>query len=262
MDISAFDVQIQSSPRPEEPELRSDRCVFQCLGLKLGGSARLGTATQLRLQPVLPAARDPLGVGWRIGWVQVNVQEWRWALYRGTGHDDAVLLEWPGYTVLDTADDAGRDIFCSLERPFYQKLSDSTPGNVEFVDLPVSEVPLKPGGGAAGLLSAIGLRLSFVCALAARAPDDALFVLSSVPWYVQWSYDFAEGGSRPVPKRLGPGTKAAVGPVQPGCPDVLTRALTSPRGGSANVAAAAPPKVTALKASQVQFQLQMLRSRG
>jgi hypothetical protein len=263
VDIAAFGVQILSSPRAEEPELRSDRCVFQCLGLKLAGSARLGASAQLGLRPILPAARNPIGVGWRIGWVQVNVQEWRWALFSGAGRDEAVLQEWPGTSILDTADDAGRDIFCSLERPFYQVLTDSMPGAVEFVDMPISEFPLRLGGGAGnGLLSAIGLRLSFVCALAARAPDDALFVLSWVPWYVQWSYDFAEGAPRPVAKRLPLGTKAGIGPVQSGCPDVLTRALTAPGGASANVAAAAPPNTTFLRSSQVPFRLQALRTRG
>ena len=137
------------------------------------------------------------------------------------------------------------------------------PGSVEFVDMPISEFPLRLGGGAGnGPLSAIGLRLSFVCALAARAPDDALYVLAWVPWYVQWSYDFTEGVPRPVPRRLALGTKAGAGPVQSGCPEILTRALTAPAGGSANAAAGTLPNTTFLKSSQVQFRLQTLRARG
>lgn len=263
MEISASDMQVQSPPRAEEPEYRNDKWVFQCLGLKIAGGARLGNAPPRKLQPVVRAATYPVGAGWRVGWVQVNVQERRWALFGGPGQGQTVLQEWPGYTVLDTADDAGRDLFCSLQRPFYAPLTETSPGRVEFVDLPINEFPARLDAGAGGgALSAIGLRLSFVCGLAVRAPDDALYVLQWVPWYVEWSYDFAGGPAGPVARRLPAGTNAAAGGAQTGCPEVLRAALAGPRGGSANIAAGALPTSTVLNGPQVASRLQSLRNRG
>jgi hypothetical protein len=264
MDISAFDVKLASPPQASAPEFRPDTCVFQCLGLRLVGSAKLGNSPSPRkLQPVLPPEKYPIGMGWRIGLVQVNVQEWCWALYRAGGRDEAVLQEWPTYTMLDTAGDSGRDIFCSIQKPLYQELSDSIPGYVEFVDIPINEFQLKLGAAAGnGTLCAIGLRLSLVCALAARAPDDALYVLQWVPWYVQWSYDFVAGTPRPTATKLPMGTKAAAGPVQVGCPQVLAQALADFRGRSANVVASAPPRSSILRGALIQSRLQALRARG
>jgi hypothetical protein len=264
MEVSSSTVKVVSQPRAETPEIQSDVCVFQCLGLKLQGSAAIGSsASALKPKPVLPPQKYPVGMGWRIGWVQVNTQEWRWALYRTAGSEDAILQESPSYGVLDTEDDAGRDIFTRLDNPAYQVLSSPAPGNVEFIDFPVDKFLVKLGAAEGNrILSAIGIRLSFVCALAARAPDDALYVLQWVPWYVQWSYDFLAAPSGLTPTRLPVGCKAQAGPVRSGCPQVLSDAIQGPRGRSANVMTRLPPRSTRLSGPQLQARLQVLRARG
>ena len=123
MEISESHVKVASSPRAAEPVSGSNSCVFQCLGLKLEGSAKLSNSpSPAKAQPVLPASKYPIGMGWRRGWIQVNVQERCWALYRAGGRDEATLLEWPNYTAMDRADDIGSsDVFCDVRAPSYAR---------------------------------------------------------------------------------------------------------------------------------------------
>jgi hypothetical protein len=113
------------------------------------------------------------------------------------------------------------------------------------------------------LLSDIGVRLSFVCALVARAPDDALYVLQWIPWYVQWSCEFAPGLDGRGFRKIAAGTKAGTGAVQTGVPPILAQALAGARGSTANALANASPIPTVLsRRMDVDAKLKFLRARG
>ena len=119
-----------------------------------------------------------------------------------------------------------------IRTPYYQELSANQPsGSIEFTDLPIARFkPRQPMSGADALLSDIGVRQSFVCALVARAPDDALYVLQWIPWYVQWSCEFAPGPAGLVPRKIAARTRAGIGPVQTGVPPILAQVLAGAPG--------------------------------
>lgn len=269
MNIIQSSLTAPSPPRaegPERPEIYQRDWTFQCLGLKLQGTAQLGnTPAPMKSNPALPASKSPIGMGWRIGWVQVNVQEWSWALYRQTSGESATLLNWPIYTALDNGDRDSHDLFYRVVEPYYQELNANRPsGSIEFTDLPIARFkPGLPMSGGDALLSDIGVRQSFVCALVARAPDDALYVLQWIPWYVQWSCEFAPGLDGRGFRKIAAGTKAGTGPVQTGVPPILAQVLAGARGSTANVLANASPIPTVLsRRMDVEAKLRFLRARG
>jgi hypothetical protein len=264
MEVAAGHVAILSQPRAEEPEIVAGLWTFQSLGLKFRATASLGDSSKLgKATPALPASKFPVGSSWRIGWVQVCVQEWSWSLYQAARRDEATLLESVPYTALDTATTDGRDIFSGLDAPSYSKLVGTQAATVDYVDLPDCQFQTALGAGVDRQpLSAVGIRLSFACALAARAPDDALYVLQWVPWFVQWSYDFADGPTGQNATRRPLGTKAAAGPIQSGIPPLLVQTLPGASGPSANVLADRPKKSTVLKGPQLKSRLASLRARG
>lgn len=235
---------------------------FEAADLKITGKISTGGGTGPRaLQPVLPASLSPIGMGWRAGWVQVNVQERCWALYRSSDRAEAVLRQWPSYTRLDVRGTDTRDPFCSMDRPYYAALPKAGEIELVFGDRPYQQ--LEPKLGAAdggGVLSAAGIRWSFVCGLAVRAPDDALFVPCHVPWFVEWSYDFDPTPTGPSPRRRGTNTPAAAGPVRPGAPPVLVGALKAPAGRSANDVASSTPTSKVLKGDEITRTLTRLRT--
>jgi hypothetical protein len=262
MDIAKSSLVINGAPRPNAPEMIGNRWVFQSLGFELQGSTTIvDKGDKAIAKPVVPARANPAGVGWRIGWIQVSKQDWSWALYRSTTGNDATLLEWPGYTAMDRKDRANPgDLFTTLADGSYQILEGSRPGQIVFKDKPHDDyAPNLAGATGNHVLSAVGLRLSFVCALAARAPDDALYVLQWVPWYVQWSYDVVQGKT---PTAL-TGCRAAAGPVSPGpTPRILIDALAGANGPSANELAQRAPQSVSLKGPMIDVQLRRLRARG
>jgi hypothetical protein len=204
-------------------------------------------------------------MGWRIGWIQVNVQEWSWALYRQSS-GAATLRTWPNYSALDNGDLYGHDLFYLIRSPYYQELSASKPlGSIEFKDLPTAPfAPTLSMPGGIALLSDIGLRLNFVCALAARAPDDAVHILQWIPWYVQWGCEFTRGDGSLVPHKIAAATKAGVGQVQlTGAPPVLVRAIANANGPTAIVLANADPLQTVLGTkAEADARLRQLRAQG
>lgn len=265
MHVVQSSLSVASQPRAEGPELVGGDWTFQCLGLKLNGAVRLGDKPAPDPATIaLPASKSPVGMGWRMGWVQVNVQEWYWALYRKPDGQSATLLRWPTYTALDNQDRDGRDIFYAIKAPFYRQLEGSDPsGSIEFVDMPIAKFkPKLAMAGGEAPLSHIGVRLSFVCALAARGPDDALYVLKWVPWFVQWSCDFVAGRGTQVAKKQTMGTKALAGAEQSGIPTVLKQALGSATGSTANVLANAAPTTTVLAGPAIEQELRRLRAKG
>lgn len=266
MNIVQSSLTAPSPPRAEGPEFVQGEWTFQCLGLQLNGTAQLGnTPAPMKSNPALPASKSPIGMGWRIGWVQVNVQEWSWALYRQTSGESATLLNWPNYTALDNGDRNSHDLFYLIRTPYYQELSaNQSSGSIEFTDLPIARFkPRQPMSGGDALLSDIGVRQSFVCALVARAPDDALYVLQWIPWYVQWSCEFAPGPAGLVPRKIAARTRAGIGPVQTGVPPILAQVLASARGSTANVLAnASPIPILLSRRMDVETKLRFLRARG
>ncbi len=266
MNIVQSSLQCVSPPRAEGPEQVDGQWTFQCLGLKFKGTAQLGNSPPpIKPSLALPASRSPIGMGWRMGWVQVNVQEWYWALYRKSSGEPATLQSWPTYTALDNGDRSGNDLFYQVRSPFYQALSERQPTVViEFIDLPMAQFkPKLSMQGADALLSDIGVRLSFVCALVVRDPDDALYVLQWIPWYVQWSCEFAPGLNGVGYRKLAAATRAGVGTVQTGVPRVLTQGLANARGPTAIVLADATPTSTLLmKKPDIDAKLRQLRNLG
>lgn len=264
MQIIQSTLTVDSRPRAAGPEIYQGDWTFQCLDLKLLGTAQLGdSASPVKPSPTLPPSKSPVGMGWRIGWVQVNAQEWYWALYRDASGQSATLQTWPTYSALDNEDRDGNDLFYKVATGFYQQLGENQrSGSIGFVDMPLARFKPKisvQGGDA--LLSSIGVRLSFVCALAARDPDDALYVLKWVPWFVQWSCDFASGPRGLVANPLAAGTKAGVGQVQTGVPAILAQALANARGSTAQVQANDNPRSTILSGQEIENQLTRLRTR-
>jgi len=266
MQVSNFNLVLKSQPRAEGPELIKGGWTFQCLGLELGGSVLLGeTPPPHTLTLAKEASRSPVGMGWRAGWIQVSVQEWYWALYRSPGGKAAWKLTGPGYEAVDNADREATDIFFKLDAPFYQLLGKSSPiANLVFWDYPIAAfepIFVDPAGGRSTLES-IGVRLSFVCALAARDPDDAVYVMKWVPWYVQWLCDFKPGAAELVPRPVAGKTKAVCGKERFGVPDILRRTLASSWGSkNANYHATFDtPALRELRGSQIDAELARLRA--
>ena len=265
MPISSFNFAVTSQPRAEGPELVTGSWTFQCLGLGLQGSVLLGeTAPAHGVTLAKEASRSPVGMGWRAGWIQVSVQDWYWALYRSPGGKAAWTLTWPGYEAIDNADREATDIFFKLGPPFYQLLGKSNPlAALTFWDYPIAAFEpafVDPGGGRCALES-IGVRLSFVCALAARDPEDAVHVMKWVPWYVQWMCDFRPGAAGLEPRPVAGKTTALCGKERPGAPDILKRALAASWGEkNANYHATFDkPVVREFRGSQIDLELARLR---
>lgn len=265
MQVSNFNLSIEGQPRAEGPELLTDGWTFQCLSFILKGSVLLGeTPPTHKVTLVKEPSRSPVGMGWRAGWIQVNVQEWYWALYRSPGGKEAWLKTWPGYEAIDNADKDATDIFYSLKAPFYQQLSKSSPlAGLEFKDLPSAafEATLKNPGGGQSVLASIGVRLSFVCALAARDPDDAVYVLQWVPWYVQWLCDFKLGAAELEPRPVREKTKAHCGKERHGAPEILIRAIANSWGQKTAIYHVTydKPALRQLAGPQIEAELGRLR---
>jgi hypothetical protein len=265
MQVSNFNLSVIGQPRAEGPELLERDWTFQCLGFRLAGSVLLGeTAPPHKVTRAKEPSRSPIHMGWRAGWIQVSVQEWYWALYRSPGGKEAWLQTWPGYEAIDNADREATDIYYNLKWPFYQELSKSSPlALLKFVDLPIAAFPptiADPGGGQS-VLANIGVRLSFVCALAARDPDDAVYVTQWVPWYVQWMCDFKLGAAELEPRPVRDKTKALCGKARHGAPEILIRAIAASWGQkSANYHATFDkPALRRLAGPQIEAELGRLR---
>lgn len=265
MQVSNFNLSVKGEPRAEGPELLKGGWTFQCLGFKLEGSVLLGeTAPPHKVTLAKEPSRSPVGMGWRAGWIQVSVQEWYWALYRSPGGKEAWLMTWPGYEAIDNADREATDIFYKLDAPFYQQLSKARPlAGLGFVDLPIAAFAptfADPGGGQS-VLASIGVRLSFVCALAARDPEDAVYVTQWVPWYVQWMCDFKRGAAELEPKPAMDKTKGRCGKARHGAPEILIRAIAASWGqkNANNHATFDKPVARQLRDAQIEAELARLR---
>jgi hypothetical protein len=229
------------------PEVKAGIVTFQCLKLLVRGSVELGTppagAAPVR-ETLFPRPHSyPIGLGWRVGWIQLCCQEEVWGLYRGkTPTDGTMLAKWPPGEALDMQSTDTRDLFVKMSGQFYKYLTpDSRSAVIEMQDFPIQQFHaslLNKATMKDNELAVAVVRLSFILALAVRDPDDHLHVLRSINWWVRCETTFKPGADGVLVATTVP-SKTGAGLTNPhdGGPPKLMSAIAGAAHASANTLA-------------------------
>lgn len=242
--ITACSITKRHPPTAPRPFYHEGHLLFQCEDFLVAGSATLGAEGQAAVTATrFPrTTRSAIGAGWRVAWIQLCHQEKVRGLYKGeTARDGALLAEWPESVSFDTQSQDNSALWVSTDRGFYSELTASAPtATLEFRDAP--QHYFKPSlnnitTGEPNVLAFAVVKLSFILALAAKDPEDTLYVLKHMTWGVQWESTFRGPADRlddtAVPRR----TRAVEGNPLDAAPPKLVKALGNPSRASSNVLA-------------------------
>lgn len=202
--INSVRMTVAGAPDAVRPEILRDGTVkYWCESLKVKGVVGIGEGAHPdadRFAVIPRTLTHPLGIGWRAGWVQLCCQEEVWAIYRGeTPGDGTIRAKWPSWEALDTASRDNSEVLVSFDAPFYQRLNADKPtANLEFMDIPIQTFATTMMNSVTKKTNTIAVavaRFSFILALAARDPEDNLYLLQWVPWWTRWESTFKTTGT-------------------------------------------------------------------
>lgn len=190
---------VANAPTAVRPDILREGIVkFFCNDFLVKGVVGTGEGTHPdagRFVVIPRTLTSPIGMGWRAGWVQLCCQEEVWAIYRGeTPGDGTIRAKWAPYEALDTESRDNSEVLVAFRAPLYQTMnSDKPTANLEFMDVPVHEFETTKMNSVTRKMNTIAVavaRFSFILVLAARDPEDNLYLLQWVPWWLRWESTF------------------------------------------------------------------------
>jgi len=248
--INSVRMTVANAPNAVRPDILRDGTVrFFCEDLRIKGVVGIGEGTSPdagRFVVIPRTLTSPVGMGWRAGWVQLCCQEEVWAIYRGENPGDGTIrAKWPSYEALDTESRDNSEVLVAFRAPLYQTMnSDKPTANLEFTDVPIQEFQSTMMNSVTKKLNTIAVavaRFSFILVLAARDPEDNLYLLQWVPWWVRWESTFQLTGNAPsktlTDSRVDRRTQGGTGNPSYGIPAKLINIIKLGSRQSANVMA-------------------------
>jgi hypothetical protein len=251
--INNVRMSVANAPDAVRPEILRDGTVkYWCEALKIKGVVGIGEGTHPdadRFVVIPRTLTHPLRIGWRAGWVQLCCQEEVWAIYRGeTPGDGTIRAKWPSYEAIDTASPDNSEVLVSFKEPLYQGMNSDRPtANLEFMDVPIQTFETTMTNTVTRKTNTLAVavaRFSFILVLAARDPEDNLYLLKWVPWWVRWESTFKLTGTdlnkTLTEQRVDRRTQGGTGNPQYGIPQKLINLIKLGSRQSANVLAGTP----------------------
>jgi hypothetical protein len=241
---------VASAPTAVKPDILREGIVrFFCNDFLVKGVVGTGAGTHPdanRFVVIPRTGTSPIGMGWRAGWVQLCCQEEVWAIYRGENPGDGTIrAKWAGYEAIDTESRDNSEVMVAFRAPLYQTMnSDKPTANLEFMDVPVHEFQTTLMNSVTKKVNTIAVavaRFSFILALAARDPEDNLYLLQWIPWWLRWESTFKLTGNAPnrtlTESRVDRRTQGGTGNPGYGIPVKLINLIKLGSRQSANVLA-------------------------